>query len=98
VASGRFWNIGQVSSRNFDWLSFTPPGCLLRSFSRTIRNCVCFSVYEIILLFMVTCKNLLAKSPLGDDLKSPLYRDVSEKPMMRILDPFSIGTLTPLER
>jgi hypothetical protein len=81
------------------WLALIhPPGCLLRSFSRTIRNCVCFSVYEIILLFMVTCKNLLAKSPLGDDLKSPLYRDVSEKPMMRILDPFSIGTLTPLER
>jgi hypothetical protein len=27
-------------------------------------------------------------------LKSPLYEDVSEKPMMRMLDPFSIGTLT----
>jgi hypothetical protein len=28
-------------------------------------------------------------------LKSPLYEDVSEKSMMGIFDPFSIGTLTP---
>jgi hypothetical protein len=34
------------------------------------------------------------KSPLGDDLKSPLDRDVSEKPMMDMLDPFFAGTLT----
>jgi hypothetical protein len=27
-------------------------------------------------------------------LRSPLYGDVSEKPMIGILDPFSIGTLT----
>jgi hypothetical protein len=27
-------------------------------------------------------------------LKSPLYGDVSEKPMMKMLDPFSAGTLT----
>jgi hypothetical protein len=34
------------------------------------------------------------KSPLGDDLKSPLDVDVSEKSMMEMLDPFSVGTLT----
>jgi hypothetical protein len=34
----------------------------------------------------------------GDDLKSPLYGDVSEKSMMKIFDPFSAGILTPLER
>jgi hypothetical protein len=27
-------------------------------------------------------------------VKSPLYGDVSEKPMMRIIYPFSTGTLT----
>jgi hypothetical protein len=27
-------------------------------------------------------------------LKSPLYGDVSEKPMIGMLDPFSAGTLT----
>jgi hypothetical protein len=27
-------------------------------------------------------------------VKSPLYRDVSEKPMMEMFDPFSAGTLT----
>jgi hypothetical protein len=27
-------------------------------------------------------------------LKSPLYGDVSEKPMMGMFDPFSVGTLT----
>jgi hypothetical protein len=31
-------------------------------------------------------------------VKSPLYGDVSEKPMMGMFDPFSAGTLTPLER
>jgi hypothetical protein len=41
---------------------------------------------------------LLVKSHLGDDLKSPLYGDVSEKPMMGMFDPFSVGTLTLLER
>jgi hypothetical protein len=34
------------------------------------------------------------KSPLGDDLKSPLDEDVSEKPMIEMLDLFSTGTLT----
>jgi hypothetical protein len=34
------------------------------------------------------------KIPLGDDLKSSLYGDVSEKPMMEMLDPFSADTLT----
>jgi hypothetical protein len=38
------------------------------------------------------------KIPLGDDLKSPLYGDVSEKSMIWMFDPFSTGTLTPLER
>jgi hypothetical protein len=31
-------------------------------------------------------------------MKSPLYRDVSEKPIMGMFDPFSAGTLTLLER
>jgi hypothetical protein len=53
---------------------------------------------DIILLFMLTCRNLLVKRQLGDDLKSPLYGDVSEKPMMGMIDLFSAGTLTPLER
>jgi hypothetical protein len=43
---------------------------------------------------MLTCRNLLVKSPLGGDLKSPLYGDVSEKPMMRMFYPFSADTLT----
>jgi hypothetical protein len=30
-------------------------------------------------------------------LKNPLYEDVSENPMMEMFDPFSAGTLTPLE-
>jgi hypothetical protein len=37
---------------------------------------------------------VLVKTPLGGDLKIPLYRDVSEKPMMAMLDLFSVGTLT----
>jgi hypothetical protein len=53
---------------------------------------------EIVLLFMLMCKNLLVKNPLGDDLKSPLYGDVSEKLMIGMFDPFSTGTLTTLER
>jgi hypothetical protein len=57
-----------------------------------------FLFMDIILLFMLTCRNLLVKSPLGDDLKSPLYRDVSEKPMMGMFDLFSVGTLPLLER
>jgi hypothetical protein len=31
--SGLIWDIGQVSSRSFDWLPFTPSGRLLRSFT-----------------------------------------------------------------
>jgi hypothetical protein len=57
-----------------------------------------FLFMDIILLFMLMCRNLLVKSPLGDNLKSPLYGDVNEKPMMGMFDPFSIRTLTPLER
>jgi hypothetical protein len=34
------------------------------------------------------------KSSLGDDLKSSLDEDVSEKPMTGMLDPFSTDTLT----
>jgi hypothetical protein len=49
---------------------------------------VSFLFMNIILLFMLTCRNLLVKSPLGGNLKSPLYGDVSEKPMMRTFDPF----------
>jgi hypothetical protein len=43
---------------------------------------------------MLMCRKLLVKSPLGDDLKRPLYGDVSEKPMMGIFYPFSASTLT----
>jgi hypothetical protein len=57
-----------------------------------------FLFMNIILLFMFTCRNLLVKSPLGGDLKSLLYGDVSEKPMMEMFDLFSTGTLTSLER
>jgi hypothetical protein len=56
-----------------------------------------FLFMEIILLFMLTCRNLLVKSPLGGDLKSPLYGDVSEKLMIGMFDPFSAGILTLLE-
>jgi hypothetical protein len=49
-----------------------------------------FVFINIILLFMLMCRNLL--------VKSPLYGDVSEKPMMEMFDLFSVGTLTPLER
>jgi hypothetical protein len=31
-------------------------------------------------------------------LNSPLYGDVNDKPMREMFDPFSVGTLTPLER
>jgi hypothetical protein len=37
------------------------------------------------------------KRSLGDNLKSPLHGDVSEKPMMEMFDPFSTGTLDSLE-
>jgi hypothetical protein len=47
-----------------------------------------FLFIEIILLFMLTCRNLLVKSPLWGDLKSPLYGDVSEKPKMGVFDLF----------
>ncbi len=51
-----------------------------------------FRFMDIILLFMLTCMNLLVKSPLGDVSKK--YVDVSEKPMMEMSYPFSAGTLT----
>jgi hypothetical protein len=57
-----------------------------------------FLFMNIILLFMLTCRNLLVKSPLGDELKNALYGDVSEKLKMRMFDSFSAGTLTSLER
>jgi hypothetical protein len=44
-----------------------------------------FLFMRIILLFMFTSRNLLVKSPLGN---------VSEKPMMEMIYPFSAGTLT----
>jgi hypothetical protein len=56
-----------------------------------------FLFMDINLLFMLMCMNLLVKRPLGDDLKSPLYGDVSENPMIRMFDPSCIGTLIPLE-
>jgi hypothetical protein len=37
------WDICQVPVRNFDWLSFTPSGRLLRSV-RTLRNSIGTSV------------------------------------------------------
>jgi hypothetical protein len=45
-----------------------------------------FLFMRIILLFMLTCRNLL--------VKSPIYGDVSEKPMTGMSYPFSTGTLT----
>jgi hypothetical protein len=45
-----------------------------------------FLFMRIILLFMFTCRNLL--------VKNPLYRDVSEKLMIGMIDPFFVGTLT----
>jgi hypothetical protein len=45
-----------------------------------------FLFMRIILLSMFTCRNLL--------VKSLLYGDVSEKLMMEMIYPFSIGTLT----
>jgi hypothetical protein len=57
-----------------------------------------FLFMDIILLFILTCRNMLVKSPLGGDMKSSLYGDVSEKPMMGMFDPFSASKLTPLER
>jgi hypothetical protein len=56
-----------------------------------------FLFMDIILLFMLTCRNLLVKSPIRVDLKSPLYEYVCEKPMMGMFDQFSAGTLTPLQ-
>jgi hypothetical protein len=56
-----------------------------------------FLFMDTIYLFMLTCRNLLVKSPQRDDLKSPLYGDVTEKLIMGMFDPFSTGTLTPLE-
>jgi hypothetical protein len=47
-----------------------------------------FLFMNIILLFRLTCRNLLVKSLQGDDLKSLLYGNVSEKPMMGMFDPF----------
>jgi hypothetical protein len=44
-----------------------------------------FLFMRIILLFMFTSRNLLVKSPLGN---------ISEKPMMEMIYPFSAGTLT----
>jgi hypothetical protein len=48
-----------------------------------------FLFMRIIVLFMFTCRNMLMKSLLGGMLvKSPLYGDVSEKPMMGMSYPF----------
>jgi hypothetical protein len=54
-----------------------------------------FLFMRIIWLFMLTCRNLSVNSPLGGMLvKSPLYGDVSEKPMMGMFYPYSVGILT----
>jgi hypothetical protein len=45
-ASGRFWDIGQVPSRNFDWLSFTPlwsPSLVLQLVSEPVWSLVDFN-------------------------------------------------------
>jgi hypothetical protein len=71
---------------------------LFVTFVELLRNVYAsFLFMNIILLFMLTCRNLLVKSPLGDDLKSPLYEDVSKKSMMGMFDPFYAGTLILLE-
>jgi hypothetical protein len=51
---------------------------------------VSFLFMRIILLFMFTC----TKPNRGMLVKNPLYGDVSEKPMMGMIYPFSTGTLT----
>jgi hypothetical protein len=61
------------------------------SFVELLENVYASFLFKnIILLFMLTCRNLL--------VKSPLYGNVSEKPMMEMFDPFSAGTLTSLEQ
>jgi hypothetical protein len=61
------------------------------SFVELLENVYASFLFKnIILLFMLTCRNLL--------VKSPLYGNVSEKPMMEMFDPFSAGTLTSLKQ
>ncbi len=62
-------------------------------------TCVCFfSVYENYFVVYVYMQELVSEKPTrGMLVKSPLYGDVSEKPMMGMIYLFSAGTLTPLE-
>jgi hypothetical protein len=76
------------------------PYFVVCGFSRTIRACghLLLLFMMIILLFVFSCRTLMWKAHYGDDLKSLLYGDVSDKPMMGMFDSFSVGILTPLER
>jgi hypothetical protein len=65
-------------------------------FIRTIGTYVCFfSVNENYFVVYVYMYELVSeKLTRGMLVKSPLYGDVSEKPMMGMTYPFSAGTLT----
>jgi hypothetical protein len=65
-------------------------------FSRTIRTCVCFfSINENCFVVFIYMLELVSEKPTREMLvKSRLYLDVSEKSMMRMIYPFSAGTLT----
>jgi hypothetical protein len=57
---------------------------IIYDFSRTIRTCVCFfSVYEnYFVVYVYMLEHVSEKHNMGMLVKSPLYGDVSEKPMM----------------
>jgi hypothetical protein len=69
---------------------------IICGFSRTIRACVCFfSVYENYFVVYAYMQKFVSEKPTrGMLVKSPLYGDVSENPMMGMSYPFSAGTLT----
>jgi hypothetical protein len=69
---------------------------IICGFSRTIRACVCFfSIYENYFVVYAYMLKLVSEKPTrGMLVKSPLYGDVSEKPLMGMSYPFSTGTLT----
>jgi hypothetical protein len=68
---------------------------IVGDFNRTIRTCACFfSIYENYFVVYVYMQELVSeKSTRGMLVKSPLYEDVSEKTMMGMSYPFSVGTL-----
>jgi hypothetical protein len=61
-----------------------------------MRTCICFFfVYENYFVVCVYMLELVSEKPTrGMLVKSTLYEDVSEKPMMGMSYPFSAGTLS----